>query len=353
MRLEFPSYYQNFRCIAGECRDSCCSGWEVDVDPESAAYYRSLPGLFGDRLRETLLYDAGEEEKAESGEEGEHGGYYFPLTEDKNCPFLNVQGLCDMYTALGEDSLCQVCTEYPRYFIPLGAYQQMDLNLSCIEVARILFSETERIQYLSLETEEEGEVLTEEEEERLQYILRKRNQWLSLLLHGRGGIFSRLKLMYQDMEETEPTLPEDRASMESTASFLRLLSGLTELDTRWKQLFQALCRRFGERREEEIRGEAKRFYREKQGALESFLTKLSAYLVFRYAVDAFGEDSFLPLERFVQRFLRLNFLAALLCYQEKGDFTEEDMAEQAHLLSKEVEHDMENVERLKAGRAEA
>ncbi|MBO5837230.1 MAG: hypothetical protein J6Q92_04985, partial [Oscillospiraceae bacterium] len=54
MEIYYPEYYYDFRCIAAACPDSCCKEWEVDVDPESAALYRSLPGALGDRLRQVL-----------------------------------------------------------------------------------------------------------------------------------------------------------------------------------------------------------------------------------------------------------------------------------------------------------
>ena len=39
-----PDYFDRFRCIADKCPDSCCKEWEVQVDDDAAAYYRSLPG---------------------------------------------------------------------------------------------------------------------------------------------------------------------------------------------------------------------------------------------------------------------------------------------------------------------
>lgn len=32
MKLRKPDYYDRFRCIAGACKDSCCIGWEIDID---------------------------------------------------------------------------------------------------------------------------------------------------------------------------------------------------------------------------------------------------------------------------------------------------------------------------------
>ena len=53
MILRYPAYYEKFHCIAGECEDTCCAGWEIDIDDESYRFYQSVPGDFGRRLRES------------------------------------------------------------------------------------------------------------------------------------------------------------------------------------------------------------------------------------------------------------------------------------------------------------
>ena len=40
MRLRVPYYYKEFKCIAGACKDSCCVGWEIDIDEDTFSYYR-------------------------------------------------------------------------------------------------------------------------------------------------------------------------------------------------------------------------------------------------------------------------------------------------------------------------
>ena len=42
MKIVTPDYYKNFKCIAGECTDTCCAGWDVDVDKESYKQYRRV-----------------------------------------------------------------------------------------------------------------------------------------------------------------------------------------------------------------------------------------------------------------------------------------------------------------------
>ena len=44
MKITKPDYFDRFRCIAGACPDSCCKEWAVEVHPDSAKMYRSLPG---------------------------------------------------------------------------------------------------------------------------------------------------------------------------------------------------------------------------------------------------------------------------------------------------------------------
>ena len=42
MQIAKPYYFDSFRCIAGDCTDSCCKERDVQVDADSAAYYRDI-----------------------------------------------------------------------------------------------------------------------------------------------------------------------------------------------------------------------------------------------------------------------------------------------------------------------
>ncbi len=41
MKIRTPEYYKDFKCIAGACTDTCCAGWDVDVDEKSYDYYKN------------------------------------------------------------------------------------------------------------------------------------------------------------------------------------------------------------------------------------------------------------------------------------------------------------------------
>ena len=83
MKLRIPSYYEKFSCIADRCKDSCCIGWEIDIDEDTYSYYHEMPGEFGDRLRNHMVTDS-------------DGTNHFVLEKNGYCPFLNEQKLCDI-----------------------------------------------------------------------------------------------------------------------------------------------------------------------------------------------------------------------------------------------------------------
>lgn len=126
MRIIKSSYFDRFRCIADKCPDSCCKEWEVLVDPESAARYRSLPGDLGDRLRSVL--------KEEDGET-------YMTIENGRCPMWRSDGLCRIQAELGEHALCKTCRDFPRLTHDYGDFVEMGLELSCPEAARLILSE--------------------------------------------------------------------------------------------------------------------------------------------------------------------------------------------------------------------
>ena len=38
MKIIVPDYYKDFKCLAGDCKHSCCIGWEVDIDADTLEY---------------------------------------------------------------------------------------------------------------------------------------------------------------------------------------------------------------------------------------------------------------------------------------------------------------------------
>lgn len=135
MLYTIPDYYKEFQCIADKCEDTCCAGWQIVIDKKSLNKYRKVRGKFAKRLRSSIHWHKG----------------IFKQSEDKRCAFLNEQNLCDMYTALGEKSLCKTCKRYPRHVEEFENVREITLSVSCPEVARILLNKKEPVSFLSFE----------------------------------------------------------------------------------------------------------------------------------------------------------------------------------------------------------
>ncbi len=149
MEIYVPDYYKKFKCIADKCKNTCCRGWEIDVDEDSYARYMAEEGEMGARLRENIFTD----------EEGAH----FRLMEGDRCPFLNDKNLCDLILHFGEDALCQICRDHPRYRNFFESRTEVGLGLSCESAAKLILEGETRPKMVPL-GDAEGEIPEDEAE---------------------------------------------------------------------------------------------------------------------------------------------------------------------------------------------
>jgi len=138
MKIRTPHYYKAFKCIAGACTDTCCAGWEVDVDEKAYKYYQSVKGAFGKRLQAVMV-------------PSDEGGCKFTLSENKRCPFLNQKNLCDLYTELGEDKLCDTCAEFPRFINIYGSEKEIGIAPSCKTAGALMLNCKEPLTFDEME----------------------------------------------------------------------------------------------------------------------------------------------------------------------------------------------------------
>ena len=122
MKIRVPEYFVDFKCIANKCLDSCCIGWEIDIDEITRAKYKALDTKLGAEIREKTV----------------HG--YFPLLKNGRCAFLDDAGLCRIISAVGDGYLCDICREHPRYYGVGDVTIDGGLGLGCEEAARMILS---------------------------------------------------------------------------------------------------------------------------------------------------------------------------------------------------------------------
>lgn len=129
MKIVKPTFYKNFKCIAGDCPDSCCQGWEVDADAQSLEYYKSLSDdlEIKQRIDRVLSVD-------------EFDNTIFTLAEKKRCPFLNSENLCDMHIAIGGEHTPYTCRTFPRFIYDFGATREIGVSFSCPVASDMMYN---------------------------------------------------------------------------------------------------------------------------------------------------------------------------------------------------------------------
>lgn len=140
MEYTIPHYFEQFRCVAAECEDTCCAGWAIMIDEVSLEKYRKMEGAIGNRVRNSIDWDKG-----------------CFCQCDKRCAFLNEDNLCDLHIEAGEHMLCDTCRDYPRHMEEFEGLREGSLSLSCIEAAKLILGCKEPVRFLHFEDDVEDE----------------------------------------------------------------------------------------------------------------------------------------------------------------------------------------------------
>lgn len=334
MILRMPEYCREFRCIAGKCGDSCCIGWEIDIDSRTADFYEKVGGEFGERLMSCITNEAPKS---------------FVLGEDERCPFLNERNLCDIIINLGEEHLCQICNDHPRYYEWFGGVKEGGIGLCCEEAARIILSQTGAFSFWDRVIPDE--VPDEYDEELFDCLFAAREKIISHLENGSVAFGQRIcdVLYYAErlqgaVDNGDFSVPEIlTASLSGEGDFksvLELFLTLEPIDDKWIPYLQSCIERLDEVRDvwQDFEGE--------NPQTTQYLQNVAIYFTWRYFLKGVFDGEFLS------RIKIMAVSAAVIGYlfacewSEKGTLTHKSCAEIAKNYSKEVEYCEENIEKL-------
>ncbi len=118
MDIFAPSYYKDFKCIADKCKHNCCVGWEIDIDENTLKFYKQHKNI----IKNIELSDTP----------------HFILKNNDCCPFLNENNLCDIISEYGENALCQICSDHPRFRNFYDTRTEIGLGLTCEAAAKLI-----------------------------------------------------------------------------------------------------------------------------------------------------------------------------------------------------------------------
>lgn len=126
MNYTKPSYYDSFKCIAGDCTDTCCAGWEIVIDDETMEHYKKMTDVNGRYIMSNV---------------DEKEGVYKRC--NNRCAFLDDNNLCQLIIRTGEENLCKTCDRYPRHFEEYGNLEEALISISCPIASKIIIDRKE------------------------------------------------------------------------------------------------------------------------------------------------------------------------------------------------------------------
>ena len=296
MKLYAPKYYKNFVCIADRCRHSCCIGWEIDVDRETAEKYKKMTDGYGLEIKKSLSHK---------------GTTHFKLKKDDRCPHLDENGLCRIILNLGEDCLCEICREHPRFYNDTCRGKEVGLGMSCEEACRIILSSDHYADFCEI-----GEVDEPFDSDEWEFdATAEREKTYSLLSDLSLSRSKKLALIEEKYSISPKNVSDNR--------WRERLGALEYLDEAHRSVFAVYTS------DPEVKKE-----------FEKPLERALAYFIFRHCSSAFDESEFckaLGLSLFLERLLA----------STSRDADLDALLENARMISEELEYSEDNTDAVK------
>ena len=339
-----PDYYKEFKCIGSMCTHNCCIGWGIDIDEDCCMEYLRTDGDIGRKLHEKIYKD-------------EDGCFTFKMNGDR-CPFLNSQNLCDIYTELGEDMLCTVCTEYPRYAEQFAQIEEKGIGLSCEEAGRIIFAHKEPIRFITEEFV--GQELPLDDEERSLYdmLISSRAVIFDILQNRRYSLNSRVCAMLDYAQQLQNHINNGNMSssdislqihetthggnMQNTAQITAIFKDILTRTDEWRERLNQI--------QEKLYSDNGRYNKMYEQIIsitdERDYEKILVYFIHRYYIKAmYDYDAYAKARLAAAAYIMLRE-SDMLTILQNGKFTAADRIENARLFSAELEHSQDNIDAL-------
>ena len=365
MKIRVPDYFDDFKCIASECEDTCCAGWGIVIDDKTYNNYMNVKGEFGERLRSEIVTEGSEN--------------IFVLKDD-DCPFLTENKMCDIYNNLGEDSLCYTCRQYPRVMEEFGSLREICLSLSCPEACRIILRNDKKVEFKLTENDEE--ITSYNDINAMLYInlMQCRNMVFKILqsrdidLNKRAAIILKfitevqdkidlndikgikvvidkysdkelIKEIYNDLEKYRDN---ESIKYNDTNEIFNVFKDLKHINPNDPLGLENALRYFWQSEEDEV------IYIEKHNEFDSYFNdkiykfeNILVYFIFRYFMKAvFDYDISAKVKTAIVSYIMIKELLIVRWIEEGGKIAEEDVVDIVHTYSKDIEHLEENIERL-------
>lgn len=208
IKKRYPKYLKEFECIGGKCEDSCCIGWDIDIDKTTFRQYYKVQDK---EMKKMFQKNVHNNEYCQSPDV-DYGKV--KLKGDKRCPFLDEDNYCIIYSNLGEEYLSNVCTSFPRILNKIDGYYEMSLDVSCPEAARILLLKEEGIEFEESEETLGKHIISSEidtkskefKDSHMKYLKEIRDLSIKIIKNRKFDLNKRLYILGEFINELEEEL---------------------------------------------------------------------------------------------------------------------------------------------------
>ena len=287
MKLYAPKYYNRFVCIADKCKNSCCVGWEIDVDEVALNKYNALSSSYSNNIRDSI-------DKSDTP--------HFILADNDRCLHLNECGLCQIILNEGEDYLCDICREHPRFYNFTNRGKEVGIGMSCEEACRLILDSDDFDEIIVL-GEASGDAYLCEFDATVQI-----PKIYEILKDTSMNFGAKIELIYDYFD-----VYVDDNQMH------QLLSSLEYMDEAHKELF--------------LSNSSNNYPSE----IDDKLTRALAYFVFRHCSEACDIEEF-----------NSSLCFGVFCTKLIGSLSKDnDIYKMARIVSEEIEYSEDNSEKIK------
>lgn len=120
----------DFRCLAGDCPDTCCANWTVEVESSTRARWQTLPVAARERLNASV----------DGSPSAADGTGTLRRTAGGECVHLAADRMCEIQRQHGHDYLPGTCRHFPRLDCNAPSRRYLSASLSCPDIARRVLS---------------------------------------------------------------------------------------------------------------------------------------------------------------------------------------------------------------------
>ncbi len=284
--------FENFSCLMGECKHTCCAMWNISVDKKSYKKYLKLKGGIKQKILDGI----------------DKNTLLMKIDNHGRCPFLNDKNLCEIIINHGEKYLCSVCSLHPRFKTFFHKTVETGFGVSCEKACDMLVSHKGNL-LLCYDKTSSPHYLKKEKT-----YINFRQDLINIVQNKNLSLKEKIDLLMQKCKVNLYSYPMNK--------WAELLSSFECLDSNWGEKLQCLTD----------------FQPLKDSEFNNQFENILSYFIFRHSLKILSS-----IEVYINSaFAIFSFLIVYNIFYKKEEKTEENLKDILRSFSAEIEYSESN-----------